>query len=104
MPKTIRFHEPRYHNAYGYFEKDSVYTDVPDDYDLASSDEEITEAEITRLDNVRTKPYHSLVTAGITKKVVDAKQPRAKRQSSLGRVPAEDGKGAAKKPATRQAG
>ena len=103
MPKTVRFHEARYHNAYGYFEKDSVYTDVPDDYVLASSDEDITEAEITRLDNVRTKPYHSLVTAGITKQVVDAKQPRTKRQSSLNRRPAEEKKTTAKKAPARQA-
>jgi hypothetical protein len=87
MPKTVRFHEARYHNAYGFFEKDSVYTDIPDDYTCSSGDQEIDPSEVTQFDNVRTKPYHALTTSGITKEVVDGRQPKRQRKSALAKRP-----------------
>lgn len=88
MPKIVRFHAARYSNEYGFFEANSVYTDIPDDFKLSSSEEEITREEITAQDNVRTKPYDALTTSGITKKVVNQKAPRSPQtKHSLDRRP-----------------
>lgn len=88
MPKVIRFHTAHYHNAYGYFEKDSVYTDVPDDLVLPGGAEEISKDDIEPLDNVRTKNYDGLTTSGITKQIRNAKEARkAPIKDSLKRRP-----------------
>jgi len=64
MTKVIRFYQSAYHNVYGFFHKDSVYTDVPDDFKVPSDAEEISKDDINpEVDNVRTKDYAALTTA-----------------------------------------
>jgi len=72
MPKTVRFHENAYHNEYGFFAKDTVYENVPDDMKLPSGAEEIDKPD--EMDNVKTKPFDGLITSGISKKKTNAKE------------------------------
>jgi len=72
MPKTVRFHENAYHNEYGFFSKDRVYTDIPDDFKLPSGSEEIDSP--TEMDNVTSKNFDGLITSGINKDKVGGKE------------------------------
>jgi hypothetical protein len=91
MPKTLRFHEPAYSNEYGYFQKDTVYTDVPDDFNHKRSGVEVlsSTSEIGEMDNVTTKNYDGLITSGITKaKKSPGSKPKAfKTKMSTSRRP-----------------